>query len=643
MWLKAESGNRIQIRDLIARGGEGSVYQTDNPEFVVKLYHNVMTPAKLEKLKVMVASRSSSLEKVTCWPSSLVIDPANSQTKGFLMPTAAGRKEIHKLYSPKSRLAEFPTATFKFLVAAAANTARAFAVVHREGHVIGDVNHSSVMVAADATVRLIDCDSFQVSADGRTFKCEVGEAMHTPPELQGLSLAGVERTRNHDVFGLAVLIFELLFMGRHPYAGKYMGSGELSLEQKIKRHLFAYGKTAASLMVEQPQNTLTMSAVTASIGEMFERAFLELGGGSRRPSAEDWVIALTELGKLLIPCRSSRSHWYLGALRQCPWCVLEANSGTSLFVDGWQPVRGESKFDIGRVWSEIEKVKAPPAVEITSLAIVRSLQRTKSSRTILLRMRAMDVVAGSSVVLGLLFAFQRPDWLCPIVVGSAALVRCAIWLKDKLAGESIGPLRSILAAEEARFFHLCMRWDATASHKQFDRQLDLLRGMKEEYMQLAGQRRKEYELLEKSIRDRQLDRYLDRFRIDKASISNIGRSRCAVLRSNGVETAADVSYQKIIGIQGFGDALTSDILAWRKRLETKFRFDHSKGVDKRDLDDLERRIARKQRDLEVRLANGANELSTLARKLKVAQDAQWNELVEQGRRVGQLRVDLKGL
>ncbi len=114
--------------------------------------------------------------------------------------------------------------------------------VHHSGCVVGDVNHSGILVSGDATVALIDADSFQLQTNGKTYPCLVGVPDFTPPELQGRSLNGVTRTTAHDHFGLAVAIFQLLFMGRHPYAGRYNGA-DLTLDQFIARNLFAYSRT----------------------------------------------------------------------------------------------------------------------------------------------------------------------------------------------------------------------------------------------------------------------------------------------------------------------------------------------------------------------------------------------------------------
>lgn len=122
---------------------------------------------------------------------------------------------------------------------AALNTARAVASVHKAGCVIGDINHSGVLISDEAKVALIDADSFQVTDGSRRHLCRVGVPEYTPPELQGINLGNVARTTNHDAFGLAVVVFQLLAMGRHPFVGAYV-KGDLPLPQAIAENRFAY-------------------------------------------------------------------------------------------------------------------------------------------------------------------------------------------------------------------------------------------------------------------------------------------------------------------------------------------------------------------------------------------------------------------
>jgi DNA-binding helix-hairpin-helix protein with protein kinase domain len=182
--LKGSIG-RIALGRQLGSGGEGAVYEVaGNAELVAKVYHSPPSPEKAEKLRVMAKLASADLRALTAWPVD-VLQGDDGRVQGFLMPKVDGYKDIHALYGPKSRRAEFPDANWRHLIRAATNVARSFAALHSMGCVIGDVNHGGIRVRSDMTVKLIDCDSFQIRADGRLYFCEVGIENFTPPELPG--------------------------------------------------------------------------------------------------------------------------------------------------------------------------------------------------------------------------------------------------------------------------------------------------------------------------------------------------------------------------------------------------------------------------------------------------------------------------
>jgi DNA-binding helix-hairpin-helix protein with protein kinase domain len=159
------------------------------------------------------------------------------------------------------RLRAFPEAGFPFLLHSAINSARAFATLHSAGQVVGDINHSNLMVSDNATVALIDCDSFQITDGSNVFRCSVGVPEFTPPELQGSNFLTETRTTHHDAFALAVMIFHLLFLGRHPYDPK---SGEdVSLGQAIGHYAFAYTRDCVPRFADHP----------SSVTDLFKQAF----------------------------------------------------------------------------------------------------------------------------------------------------------------------------------------------------------------------------------------------------------------------------------------------------------------------------------------------------------------------------------
>ena len=227
--LKDAKGNAVALGAELAKGGEGAVFHIQGrTDTLAKVYLKPQPREHAEKLTAMVAKAEPRITALGAWPTGTLHDRSGS-TVGFVMPKLDGFKAVFQLYSPKLRLQQFPRADFRFVVAAASNAARAFSVVHSAGHVIGDVNHGNLAIAQDATVRMYDCDSFQITDGGRRWFCEVGVGTHQPPEMQGLaSYRGVVRTPNHDNFGLAVFVFQLLYMGRHPFSGRPLGGGRAS-------------------------------------------------------------------------------------------------------------------------------------------------------------------------------------------------------------------------------------------------------------------------------------------------------------------------------------------------------------------------------------------------------------------------------
>src|SRR5262249_14978672 len=132
-------GQRLRLGPLLGRGGEGSVFELSaSPDLVAKIYHSALSAERVEKIRAMCALRNDRIGRLTAWPVDLLSMASSRAPIGLLMPKITGRKDIHHLYSPKSRRVDFQRADWRFLMRASANTARAFAVVHETGCIIGD-------------------------------------------------------------------------------------------------------------------------------------------------------------------------------------------------------------------------------------------------------------------------------------------------------------------------------------------------------------------------------------------------------------------------------------------------------------------------------------------------------------------------
>ena len=213
--LRTTEGTPVVLGERLGRGGEGTVWMVANASrLALKLYHDRAADREA-RLDALIHASGSGASPAIAWPRRRVLDQSGA-TVGFLMEAFPDARPIHELYTPLSRRTHFPAANQVFLVRVALNLAKVVARLHRDGFVIGDLNHSSVLVVPDATVRLVDADSFPLPPD---FVCRVGTPEYMPADLHGMELGSVRRRSDHDVFALSVLIYQLLFGGRHPFAG----------------------------------------------------------------------------------------------------------------------------------------------------------------------------------------------------------------------------------------------------------------------------------------------------------------------------------------------------------------------------------------------------------------------------------------
>jgi len=329
-----ERGDKVEFVRELGRGGEGVVYQIreyieEEGDIVAKVYHRQHWPnaAKEAKLRFMAHAGDDDLHKHAAWPLTTLYQQNGGPVVGFLMPNAGGRLPVHEIYTPRDRKRIYPYKAWDFLVHVARNMAAALDTIHRHGHVVGDVNQNNIRVAADGTVMLVDTDSFQVNVNGMLCLCGVGSPHFTPPELQaGVSFDQTPRTPNHDNFGLAVLLFHLLFCGRHPYMGIPHGrlqSADDPLEKNIQLFRYAHAPDAMQRRCQPPLGAIPMDLVSETLQAMFFTAFTEDGTcGRERPTALEWMKQLDLLATQLQQCPKNRAHVYDKALTKCPWCEM---------------------------------------------------------------------------------------------------------------------------------------------------------------------------------------------------------------------------------------------------------------------------------------------------------------------------------
>lgn len=608
-------GKPLALGKLIGKGGEGEVFAlSDDESLAVKRYTINDLGSRKAKVGAMINARLAHKSALVAFPLSVVTDH-NGKFAGFIMKLVSGHKPIHELYSPSGRKHNFPECDYRFLVRSASNVARAVAQVHQQNCVIGDINHSGILISGKATAALIDADSFQIISGGDQHLCKVGVPDYTPPELQGQKLAGIVRTSNHDAFGLAIVAFQMLFMGRHPFVGRY-AYGEMPIEKAISEFRFAYSERRQVGMTAPPA-TCGLSDFPLEIGAAFEAAF-SLEQAHLRPSAEHWVRILSNLEKRLRRCDDVDFHYHPPEAQSCPWCRMERQLGITLFLPpipgGSQASRADAGhgFNLESFWKAIQVVEFPTASDFEPVVPEMTVWPSgdaEHAQSAHAAQRLKGVGAG----------------IASIAVLIGAPTYFFVWLPlgwygiAKVAGKT-----ALLPEYQNKLSAAERNWQQAVSGREQRSGLEALRSKKSE----LASARKELESLpaekqrrivhyQANRRSVQLHDFLDRHEIRKATIKGIGPAKEAALASYGIETAADLTLEKVLRISGFGPATARPLMDWRRIVEARFVYDDRVNAsDNIALKRIEAEVGSRRGHLENLIRRGATELRSGAHAVR---------------------------
>ena len=350
VWSSATNHITLRHSDALGSGGEGAVYGLiSHPDLVAKIYHSHRrTDAVVDKLDVMINYPPRTEDDQTghlfvAWPGHLVYDAA-SEVIGFLMPKVEKTNSLFEYYNPALRRRNAPHIHYANLCSVARSLATALDRLHGSGYVVGDINESNAYITENEHVTLIDADSFQITDYQTTpptiYRCVVGKPEYTPPELQGVSFADVDRNIHHDRFALAVVIYQLLMEGTHPFRGIYTGAGEKpQMETCISRGHFLHS-VSRSVPLRPVPSAVEWNALHEDIRALFRKCFDDGHSDPQsRPAPRDWVDALDEAMRYLRQCPRNASHWYFAkqapapGSMECTWCERAANIGIESFPD----------------------------------------------------------------------------------------------------------------------------------------------------------------------------------------------------------------------------------------------------------------------------------------------------------------------
>jgi DNA-binding helix-hairpin-helix protein with protein kinase domain len=644
----------ISLGKKIGKGGEGEVFVLgDDPSHAVKLYTVNDVQSREKKIAAMVSAGYAKHAPLIAFPLSIVRTRGGAFA-GFSMRLVAEHKPLHELYAPGSRKQHFPQADYRFLVRTASNIARAVASVHHSGCVIGDLNHSGILISKRATVSLIDADSFQVIAGANRYLCRVGVPEYTPPELQGRALSEILRTTNHDAFGLAVIIFQLLFMGRHPFVGTVRRGDIPPLQESIRDYRFVYDRNR-DVGMDQPPGTPAIEDFSGSIATAFEAAFGKNTAQSR-PTANAWIQVLDELESSLVQCSENALHYGPRVASDCPWCDMEEELGTVLFypfiqkpgiVAAFDP--GANGFNIDAVWRGIHAFKVPTRSELSprlniptsspsaeAVGARRSHDGTHASHAVY---KVVGVLVGFGAVAGF---FMLPQlWFLWLAAAWWGFFSERPKPSDTVKGESF--LEKYIQAETVWQKEMA-NWLQRSGYADIESLAEELARAKNTYKSLIADERRQLDQYKAQRRERQLHAYFETFDVQHARVKGIGPAKLAALASYGIDTAADASLQKLLNVPGFGPKYSKSLVEWRNTLEKKFHYSEKPNeTDRMEVAKICAAVESKAATLRRKLLAGRHNLDNLARHLQETLSMQDPVLIRARKEVEQAKCDLEYL
>jgi DNA-binding helix-hairpin-helix protein with protein kinase domain len=294
-------GQPKNLGNLIAKpGGEGSVYiLKDKPGILVKVYH----PEKLKinrelyqsKIEAMIGLKDTFANVDVCWPLLSVYDNSKLWI-GYAMKQGIGIPMRYLAHGVAYRK-HFPNLNRVVLCQFLLSFIKNIEILHSKNIYIGDYNLLNFLCEQGKNkVTMIDCDSYQISISGRNFPCPVGSSDLTPIEHHNKDFRKIIRTEQSENFSLAIIIFECLMLGRHPY--DIVGGDDPVTN--LRNSNFPYGKGRSGIPVGPWYNI--WSHMPYRIKNLFIQTFTEgVFSPDKRPSVKNWYdeisIYLQEMNK----------------------------------------------------------------------------------------------------------------------------------------------------------------------------------------------------------------------------------------------------------------------------------------------------------------------------------------------------------
>jgi hypothetical protein len=263
MFVDSNGRKYMFEEELPESSGEATIHRPTNyRRKVVKIFQGAIDTFALEsKLKDMLAKKPDpALLPQIAWPQDILY--RNKRFRGYVMDECKWTNGLEQLY--QEPLKQGIPLKHKLIIAQ--NMCSVLAEVHKMGYCVPRLTDTKVNLPARRVV-FLDTDSYQMI-----------DAQHT---------AG------NNYSDLAVNIFCLLMNGLHPFIkGKIEeGNYRFELEEQVSAKVPSW------------------DVLPPSIADLFACTFIEgFKNPLKRPSADEWKIALQQYERNLVSCKKDSIH-----------------------------------------------------------------------------------------------------------------------------------------------------------------------------------------------------------------------------------------------------------------------------------------------------------------------------------------------
>ena len=304
-------------------------------EVVAKIYRDGSDPALRERKIEAMLKRPPDLPPIVedgesfvrmAWPVASLYDRSRKFV-GFLMP-AVDMQATSPLKSVlddlRARAEGLPT-SLGAKINLAARLAVAITELHEQKHRVVHLSPANLRFHRQSLhLALIGCERFSIHGNREHFAAELDPAgiafNYLAPEFQDQPIPpGNEELQ--DLFALAVLVFQLLNFGIHPFSG-IPTSDDVpdDIPGCIARKCYAYGATLHPGLAPIPGSGHL--AMPKELRSMFDRAFA--GHADARPAAQEWSTWLQfysiPTNNCVVACDANPRHHHFAGL-PCAACA----------------------------------------------------------------------------------------------------------------------------------------------------------------------------------------------------------------------------------------------------------------------------------------------------------------------------------